>query len=266
MDCMNYPIDSVSTSSCATDEELMAQVETTPAAFWELFERHCQSVFRYYAVRANGNLERARELTVSVFWTALQKYKTFHKERFVPWFFGVAWDVFNAHRLQADVKRLHFHSPVTFNAQKVSVSSVGNHQALRALRSIPFYARETLYLRYFAEVKAHDIAFLMDLSETEVRTAVYQGLLHFSQIDSGTPAALPMEEELASFAELYDVFLTDWLAGVTPQVNMPAEAIRATNRLRSLREAITLRPEMQAVLRGQLERMICSAPASGERL
>jgi len=247
----------------------MAQVETTPAAFWELFERHCQSVFRYYALRANGDLERAREMTANVFRAMLQMHKTFHEERFAPWLFGIAWDVLNAHRrgVKDTKSEDNTQSTATFKAQKLGSNPGENRQVLRALRSIPFYPREALYLRYFAGLNARDIAFLMDLNEADVRRAVYQGLLLFdAQIVSETRVNFPVGEKLVLAADVYDFYLSDWLGGNTPRVDAPLETIRATNRLRSLREAITLRPEMQAALRGQLERMIRSAPASGERL
>jgi len=269
MDCMMYTMDSVLTSRLVTDDELMMQVEMTPAAFWELFERHCQSIFRYYAVRSNGDLERAREMTAIVFWAILQTYKTFHEERFVPWLFSIAWDVLDAHRRGVkDIKSEdNTQSTATFKAQKLGANPAENRQMLRALRSIPFYPREALYLRYFAGLNACDIASFMDLSEADVRCAVYHGLLLFdSQIVSEARVDFPVGEKLILVADIYDFYLSDWLRGYTPRVDAPIETIRATNRLQSLREAITLRPEMQSALRGQLERMIRSAPASGERL
>jgi DNA-directed RNA polymerase specialized sigma24 family protein len=252
-----------------TDDELMAQVENTPAAFWELFERHCQSVFRYYAVRANGDLERAREMTAQAFWVALQKSRTFHGEGFIPWLFGIAWDVLNAHRQRANEQKSkdNIQSTATFKAQKLGANPEENRQMLRVLRSVPFYPRETLYLRYFAGLNVCDIASFMDLSEADVRSAVYQGLLLLdSQIVSERRTDFPVGEKLVLVADIYDFYLSDWLRGNTPRVDAPTEAIRATNRLQSMREAVSLHPDMQAALRDRLNRMIHSVPGSSERL
>lgn len=243
-----------------TDDKLVVELASSPDAFWELVERHHRSVYRYFAVSVSP--ERALQMTACTFWTMLQHHRSFRQTEFAPWFFGITWDVINDNCGTPKRNYEAFSS-----TQPEAFFQKDTEHAFYILRNIPFYPREMLYLRFFASLNVKDIAAMMDQKEADVKSLIFEGVQYFEQQwNSAEPLPKHSKIRQMALAELYHDYISNVFAGITPYQSIPVEFIRATNRLNALREALSLRTEMQSVLMDNLKNMLIRASRSSGRL
>jgi DNA-directed RNA polymerase specialized sigma24 family protein len=248
-----YPAPSV-------DEDLMAQLGRDQNAFFALFERHYQRVYSYFAVHTCGDLTRSAEMTAQTFCQILFSYRSFERSSFSSWLFGIAWDVLNHHNRQAG---LSVNLPAEpFKTQKLGPNHAELMRVLNVLRSFPFYQREALYLRFFAVVPPKDIGILMDRNETTVKTLVCQAAVDLTS-KLFEPVKEPVSKEIA---EDYERYLAAFLSDTTSDHSMPVYLIYATNRLKALRESVTVQPELYKNILDHLQQLIRMRASAGKRL
>lgn len=249
-----------------SDDELAQQHGSTSKTFWELFERYHEGVYSYFAVSTGGDTEKTLELAVQCFWAVLHRYQTFGQTGFGPWLFGIAWDVINSQRdnLQVEDKRSFDETSLHSKHPESGFNRISEQRALRVLKGMSFYPRETLYLRLFATLSPRDIGIMMDRSESTIKTLVCQGVCRFGQQRVTRMQAMEMPEKWPhGLAESYHLYLSGRLAGHTIDQNMPAALIQATHQLLSLRQALSIQHEMRSNLISSLQKLITSrAPAS----
>src|SRR5512141_2659292 len=151
------------TNHLSSDREIISdQAAWNRATFREMMEQYNQQLYRYYAVHSGGDFSRAQELTVETFSTIFQRMVPY-RSNFASWLFGIAWAVWNAHD----------------RPEQSQVDAVHLSRSLTSLRSLSFYPRETLFLRFFAGIDTKPIATLMNKSEANTKLLVYQGVVQF---------------------------------------------------------------------------------------
>ncbi len=251
-----------------SDEDLMAQVDQDRDAFIQLYERYCGPLFRYFSIQTNGDTQLASELTVQTFHVMLWQHKSFEMESFPGWLFGLAWDVLNSCKHQKYLQE-PVTKPVYFTTYKGNGAYLDRAEAsrmLEILRSLPFYQRETLYLRFFAGLAPKDVSILMDKEESDVKLLVYQGVNAFaSQYRHHAPVIFSQDVQ-SILAEAYDLHLSMFLAGGNSGINLPPDDGDATKCLEDLRNAFSLGRGLRADILRRLEALMYSNILSGRRL
>jgi RNA polymerase sigma-70 factor, ECF subfamily len=165
------------TQAGATDAGVIAASMTDPQAFRELFERHFDALFTYFARRLGR--DAADDLTAEVFLTAYGRRSTYDPPcpDARPWLYGIAANLLRRHR-RAELRRLRAH------AREAGRSRDDGHDAVearldsraagpllaRALASMPAHQREALLLFAWAELSYEEIARALDVPVGTVRS------------------------------------------------------------------------------------------------
>jgi DNA-directed RNA polymerase specialized sigma24 family protein len=208
-------------------------------AFRPILEQFHQPLYRYFAAHAAGNLFRAQELTVETL--SLIRHRSVPPNAVLTaWLFGLAWDVWNAH--SHETARETDSSPIS--------------QTFTALRSLPFYPREMLYLRFFAGLETKAIAALMDRSEANTRSLIYQGVLKYrSQMHGSALVTLSVKEPM-HLARTYHIYLDAILQGASTPLVVSETAAQATEQLIALRDALTMKPKVRAEIFSRIDQIV----------
>lgn len=162
------------------DSELLrAWAEGDAAAGRELFERHFESIFRFFRNKADGDVE---DLVQTTFTNALAARDAFRGEAsFRTYLFTIA-----RHELYAHWKRQRRQSEeVDIGSLSVEDLATTPSSALaarrdraalaRALRSIPLDFQVVLELHYWEELSGPELAAALELPEGTVRSRLRRG-------------------------------------------------------------------------------------------
>jgi DNA-directed RNA polymerase specialized sigma24 family protein len=226
------------------------QIAWNRTTFRQMMEQYSQPLYRYYAVHSGGSFGRAQELTVETLSLIFQRTAPSGSD-FAGWLFGIAWDVWNAHDHPEQAKA----TPMDEDFAHLS-------RSLTALRSLSFYPREALFLRFFARMDTKAIAALMDKSEANTKLLVYQGVLDFQASMDATTRPAPSAKPLMQLARSYDAHLDSVLRGTSPEHVVSVQAAEATMQLIALQEAMTMTPEIRAVIFSRMDQIIGSGNPS----
>jgi hypothetical protein len=217
-----------------------------------------QSLYCYFAAHANGDAARARQLTLATFSFLYDKPVSVPNEHVASWLFGVAWEVLNTEFIaiagapSVEVPDLHW--------------TPRQKQDLQSLRCLPFYPREALYLRFFANLDPAEIALLMDKTDLAVNTLVLEGVRAFdSRRRETVHDALP-RKQLVSQARIYDDYLDDVLSGNPPKLALDSNLTAATQRLIALRRALTMKADVSAQIEAEMQKLSHPGNGSATRL
>jgi DNA-directed RNA polymerase specialized sigma24 family protein len=217
-----------------------------PQTFQQVLEQFHQSLYRYFAVHTNGDLPCAQEMTAETFSILYRKPIVSGKESFSSWLFGIAWDVLNAYYGCEEGRNLL--STTVSPLSRCEFNDPELQKALKALSSLPFYPRETLYLRFFAGLDVKDIAILMDKSIAAIKVTIFQGLAEFAgQLNEGQYVTVPREQH-RSLAQVCHLYVQDAVAGNASQIDIASDIRDAVDRLLSLRDLISMKPDAFASL------------------
>jgi DNA-directed RNA polymerase specialized sigma24 family protein len=226
------------------------QVAWNRTAFRQMLEQYNGPLYRYYAVHSGGNFARAQELTVETFSLIFQRTVPSAPD-FASSLFGIAWDVWNAHD-----------RPESPHANPTDGDSVHLSRSLAALRSLSFYPRERLFLRFFAGMDTKGISALMDKSEANTKLLVYEGVLQFRARINETTSPTPRAKQLLSLARAYDAYLDSVLRGTCSESVVSVPFAQATQQLLDVQEALTITPEIRAEILSRMDEIVASGKPS----
>jgi RNA polymerase sigma-70 factor, ECF subfamily len=161
------------------DRSLAAAARTDRAAFATLYRRHVTVVYRYALAHA-GAVADAEDLTAQVFFEALQSIARYRGEgAFGAWLIGIA-----KHRVTDHFRRNRDMAPI--NDELIGFSADGMDelvgrrvqlaQVLAALQTLSPDARESIALRYFAELSFAEVGAAMQRSEAAAKMLVARAL------------------------------------------------------------------------------------------
>ena len=228
-----------------------------PPTFQHILDQFHQPLYRYYAVHTGGELTQAQRMTAETLSIVYRQPATLAKKNFPSWIFGIAWDVLNAHMSRGIAA-----SNVDVPADDPALIT----RTLRTLRSVAFYAREALCLRFFAELDLQDIVLMMDKSEVAIKGLVYQGVREFAcRMNNAEFVKLPCKQLLA-LAQEYHLYLSSLHAGDSPLRNVPTDIVQATHHLKTLRSALSMKPESRLQLTSQMQQILRAGNSSATRL
>ncbi len=164
----------------ASDEHLATLAQAQPAAFGELYQRHCERVYRYHLART-GDVDDAQDLTMQTFMAALEGLPGFRAAgSFGAWLFGIA-----RRRLAMHFRRRRPELPLEHMADLADPApspetSAGKRlelgQVAQALRRLAPDRSEALLLCLFADLTAREAGQVMGKSEAAVKMLVLRGL------------------------------------------------------------------------------------------
>ena len=221
-------------------------------SFQRFVERYHQSLYRYFAVHTSGDLVSAEAMTLKTFAILYGKSAAVPRHNFTSWLFGIAWDVLNAHESQ---KNLDAADVVTSAKKNGRAGQPTMTRTLKTLRALPFYPREAIYLRHFADLGTQDIAVLMEKSEANIQVLVYQGMTEFAcRMENLEYRALPRKQVLP-LAQSYHLYLDDLLAGILSQQEIPVDVAHVTHQLKALREIFSLKADARSQLISRMEQI-----------
>lgn len=231
------------------DETTSMDTLQNAETFQQVVEQFHQPLYRYFVVQTNGDLPCAQDMTMETFSVLYRKPVAFEKQTFSSELFGIAWDVLNAYYGCEGVGRLALVSTsLDDRADHVEI-----RRTLKALSTLAFYPRETLYLRIFAGLDVKDLAILMDKNTSSIKVIIHQALMEFTSQFRGAEYVLPKREQLQPASQTLHRYLEDRLRGKTPQPPMAADVAQAVERLLSLRESVSMSLESYSALVSHVE-------------
>ena len=169
-----------SLDSTASDEHLASLAQAEPAAFGELYQRHCERVYRYHLART-GDADDAQDLTTQTFMAALEGLPGYRGAgSFGAWLFGIARRKLAMHyRGRRSVLPLEI-MPDLADPAPSPEASTGKRlqlaQVTQALRRLAPDRAEALLLCLFADLTAREAGQVMGKSEAAVKMLVLRGL------------------------------------------------------------------------------------------
>ena len=166
-----------------SDEQLMAEVGAgSREAFDELFARHRDAVWRFFARRL-PNPGRAEELVQDVFLAILQNKSRYEpRAPFRAYLFGIAWNTLLAEKRRRVRVR---EDPI---AADVADSRGGPDESLwvrRALAGLPDEQRELVMLREYEGLTYEEIAALLRVPLNTVRSRLFRARMELRDVLSG---------------------------------------------------------------------------------
>jgi RNA polymerase sigma-70 factor (ECF subfamily) len=164
----------------ASDDHLVIQAQAEPAAFGELYQRHCERVYRYHLVHT-GDVNDAQDLTTQTFMAALEGLSSYRGTgSFGAWLLGIA-----RHKMALHFRRRRPELPLE-NAAALAdpgpspEASTGRRlqvaQVTKALHRLSPDRAEALLLCLFADLTAREAGQVMGKSEAAVKMLVLRGL------------------------------------------------------------------------------------------
>lgn len=152
-------------------------------AFSILYDQLLDPIFRFCFFKVSTK-EIAEDITSDVFltvWDKLSSYKKSDTIQFSAWVFRIAHNkLIDFYRKNNDTLELREELELPSTTFEESTKKIENEflrkDLLLALESIPKTQAESIILKYFSELENHEIAEIMEKSETAIRILQSRGL------------------------------------------------------------------------------------------
>lgn len=156
------------------DADLVAAAQADSAAFEAVYRRYVTRVYRYTRARLATDQD-AEDVTTTTFMEAMNGLAGYEEQgRFAPWLFTIARRQVLAHH-RRDVPHDDLESVVVPTA---APTRHGDEDAIlrRALSRLTPERREVIELRFYADLKIHEIATVLNKGESAVKMLLSRGL------------------------------------------------------------------------------------------
>ncbi len=159
-----------------TDEQLMARVaEGDTAKLGTLFRKHHQKIFDYF-VRMTHDQALSSDLIQNVFERALRGKHTYRVEYpFIGWIFRIAKNCLMDHYRKRKGQMADEIEPHHASFEP-SMDHLDESDISKALAKLSSESREVLILTRFEELKYKEVARIIGISETGVKSRVHRAL------------------------------------------------------------------------------------------
>jgi RNA polymerase sigma factor (sigma-70 family) len=167
-----------------TDEQLLTETPTRPAAFGVFYRRHEASVLGYF-MRRTGHAELAADLAAETFAAALLGADGYRPEKGegIAWLYGIARHrllrarergrVEDRARRKLAMPRLEVDDELAERIERLA----GEERAFELLEQLPAAQAEAVRAHVLEDRSYKDIAATIQVSEAVVRKRVSRGLL-----------------------------------------------------------------------------------------
>jgi RNA polymerase sigma-70 factor (ECF subfamily) len=166
---------------------MVAAAQRQPAAFAEIYDCYCTTVYRYLYSRI-GNQADTEDLTTQTFLAALENLHRYREQgQFAAWLFRIArakaMDYFRRGKSEVSLEALEFHAdetdPLGLVIQRQELA-----QLTAVIQQMDPEERELLQLRYLAELSFPEMAALLGKNEAAVKKSIYRLLARIqSQVE-----------------------------------------------------------------------------------
>jgi RNA polymerase sigma-70 factor (ECF subfamily) len=165
-------------TASASDAELLAESIREPAVFGEIFDRHADTMLRFF-VRRVGQ-DAAEGLLGEVFRLAFERRHVYDRERSNarPWLYGIATNLLRNHR-RAEARRLRFVARFAAERKQAEPIQEGAAEARtllprvsEALEALPAGERDALLLFAWEELDYQQIAAALEIPVGTVRSRI----------------------------------------------------------------------------------------------
>jgi RNA polymerase sigma-70 factor (ECF subfamily) len=165
----------------APNEEPYGPSPETLAAFTCLYQQQFAAVYRYF-YHQTGHIQDTEDLTGTTFHRALSRFEQYQPElgSRPAWLFGVAHNCLREHgrRRRQSAEQL---PPELLDPQPLPESQLLSAERAaslhRAIRELPAGQRHALTLRFFAGLRASEVAAVLGRSEGAVKMLVRRAVL-----------------------------------------------------------------------------------------
>lgn len=147
----------------------------------DLYRLHMNDIFRYL-LRLTGDRATAEDLTQEAFFRAFQFWERFDGGQVRPWLFKVAYHAFiDLHRRQKRVvptglsqlaERSDPHTPAP---EQELMDQEAWRLFSEVIATFPDKQRQVLILRYYHDLRYDEIADILTISESDVKSSLFRG-------------------------------------------------------------------------------------------
>ena len=175
-----------------SEQALVERARCDPAAFGELYERYVDAIHAF-AFHRMGDTAHAEDVTAETFQRALERLDTF-EWRGVPfsaWLYRIASNVIAA-RFRRQVP-LVYDAPLEDQHDGLpepEVSLIHRERVaelMAAVRTLPDDQQQAIVLRFGAELRSKEIAYIMERSEAAVKALLHRALTGLHRRLAGRP-------------------------------------------------------------------------------
>lgn len=165
-----------------TDEELMEKVSHGDLArLGELFERHHHKIFDYFTRMTNDH-SLSSDLVQNVFEKALKGKHTYKIEYpFIGWIFRIAKNCLMDHYRSRKMKTVEEIEPY-HGSYEISMDHLDTSNIEKAMSRLSEESREVLLLTRYEELKYKEVAEIIGISETGVKSRVHRALKQLKEV------------------------------------------------------------------------------------
>ncbi|MDX8346338.1 RNA polymerase sigma factor [Rossellomorea sp. YZS02] len=166
------------------DQQLIQEIlRGSQAAMEVLTRKYYKDVFAF-VYRKTGNRDLAYDLTQEIFIKVIKKIGSYSNTgSFKSWVFSVAVNHCRDHWKSAEHQRTQKQSELSeyLTNERTNVSYIFAQKETRervkmAIGELPEYQRDAIILKYYHEMKIHEIASMTEASESTVKSRLRQGL------------------------------------------------------------------------------------------
>jgi len=166
-----------------TDASLLAQAESDPQAFRDLYDRYAERLHAYFLKRT-GDRQAALDLTAETFartWVGLKDFRDEAGGSAAPWLFGIARNLISMSvrkgRIEREaMKKIGLEDRLDSPLASAVPSPEWELGADEMLDSLPESQREAVRLRVIEDLSYEQVAGKLETSERAARVRVHRGL------------------------------------------------------------------------------------------
>lgn len=172
------------------DQHLIREILCGSEAAMEVLTRKYYKTVFAFIYRKVGNKDLAFELTQEVFIKVIKRIDSYKGQgSFKSWLYSIAINHCRDYWRSAEFQRMsqQIELPETLANEKTSVSYIFEHketreQVKRAITSLPDYQREAIILKYYHQMKIHEIAEVTNSNVSTVKSRLKQGIGKLSKL------------------------------------------------------------------------------------
>ncbi|CAH1209702.1 ECF RNA polymerase sigma factor SigW [Paenibacillus plantiphilus] len=175
-----------------TDEELLKELSGGHASALETLAYRYHAAIRAYLFRLLQSRTLADDLTQECFIRVITSVKQGRlPEKFRPWLYKIATNLCRDHwrkavnrmELVSDEGLLHVLAPD--NVAHIYEKQVDRELVIQALNELPAERRHLMILRFYQELKLEEIADILDIPLSTVKSRLYYGIKQLNRMLSG---------------------------------------------------------------------------------
>ena len=173
----------------ASVRQIQSQPQMDSAFLEAIYSKHYDSVYNYICFRINNHFD-AEELASDAFENAIRRFHTYRPELapIQAWLIGIArnvvTDYFRGKKRKTFIPIDDIVELISLDRQpeEVIVFNEDNRALIQAMSALKDKERQILSMKFAAALKNHEIAQIMDISETNVSTIVCRAVKKLKMI------------------------------------------------------------------------------------